>query len=160
MSTPTIPEYEESGIQYEDETDREFEREVKAIIESYTGWTLYKMPKRYVADFIAYNKDQVVALVEVRKRSNTMKYYKTFYMSLYKVIHILLHAAYLKVPAYLYIKWADFFGCIEVVRTDLIDIRQNNISKRQDGSDIEPTVHFPAEAFTVLDYKIQNAKAR
>lgn len=142
---------------YETPEDLEHEISIQAIIESHTGWHLYKMPIKYYADFIAWEKalpyKNPVAIIEAKQRKVALHDHKAYILSLHKTVNVLEYCEFLSVPFYLFIKWTDAFGYTEITKASMNNIMhlgQLTKSYRNDPSDIEPCVFIPIETFQLI----------
>jgi hypothetical protein len=140
---------------YETPEDLLKENDLRQKIESVSHWTLKKLPIKYGADFLAFDSDNPTAkpraVIETKIRPIERLFYKTYMISLHKVVTGLTYSNILRIPFFLFVQWNDCCGYIQITEDFIAnDVRMQKIDFRNDKSDIEPCVHVPTDKFKLL----------
>jgi hypothetical protein len=134
---------------YETQADRRNEQELADIISSTYNCDLHKMPIKLSLDFMAMRDGKAVAFFEMRNRSNEMKGYPTYMLSLYKCMMAKLLHQTTGLPAFLAVQWTDVAGIVKIP-PDNFTVEIGGTVRRNDPQDIEPMVYFNVSDFKII----------
>lgn len=145
--------------QYETEQDRENENKVAKWIEQNNPVDVDKLHKKHKIDFIAFHRDtkQPAFLMEIKFRNSTKAKHKFFIISVFKIEAGLRYAELLQVPLFIFVRWTDEAGIIEISRQmlDGVSCIQFNYSNRNDEMDFEPVFKIPVKWFRKVTKHMQ-----
>jgi hypothetical protein len=135
---------------YERNVDLWNEHAVAHAIAGWSGAEVKKTPRMYPLDFAIVRNGDVVALAECKVRTNPMQQYPTYMLSAHKAISARTFAAYLGVPAYLFVRWScGSIGYINL-STPHDRLAIGGRSDRNDEQDVEPVLHWQIKYFRKL----------
>ena len=138
---------------YEEAQDRRNELEVIRILEKkWPDYSFKKLPSKYYVDFAAIHKDGITAWVEIKCRNNNHNLYKTYMISMDKVIHGLSFAEKTNKDFTLFVRWKDVIGWVTIDSIDKYSIEIGGRKDRGDTQDVEPVIHIPIEDFKIITW--------
>ena len=152
---------------YETKGDLGFEREILKIVEKKWGCSSKKLQKKYQLDYLLLKNDPDpdfsenrndekigVAWLEIKNRSNPIKQYPTFMLSMAKIMTAQQLSEASGLPSFVVVRWADAIGYTRIDSDDEyeLDVAYIGIggrTDRNDAQDIEPLVYIRNSAFTL-----------
>jgi hypothetical protein len=140
--------------QYETEADRKKERVIASIMEKYWKCEAFKMPYFYKIDFCFMRDKKIVAIAELKNVSKTSTKYKTYMISVNKMMEGKHLAEFMGVPFFLIVSWLDGIGYVDVSKIVGEWFEKGGRADRVDDEDLEPVMLFPIKQnFTMLGQK-------
>lgn len=111
-----------------------------------------KLPKLHCMDFAFLRNGIVCSLAEIKCRTCRHDRYKTYMLSLSKLIHIRQYSSLANIVCLLIVRWTNRIGFIDIRTThDFIAI--GGRSDRADEHDIELVIHWSIDKFTFINNK-------
>lgn len=135
---------------YETSTDLGKEDAVAEMIGRLLGAEPQKLPSKYPFDRAFVQGKNVVALAEIKCRSNKRDEYPTFFMSLAKWMACIRIAEFSGVPALIVVRWSDGICAMKMPDYGL-PVTFAGRSDRKDLDDMELVVEVPVKDFTPID---------
>jgi hypothetical protein len=134
---------------YENAASLNNEREVVEYICSRFGLTSDKLPVSYRADYALSKMGKIHAFAEVKCRTNPKDRYPTYMLALGKYMALCEMAKYAQITSRLIVRWADCIGYVDLP-CEIDDVVIGGRTDRNDSADVEPVVHIPISAFTII----------
>jgi len=137
---------------YEDEDPqwRIAQNSFKDEIEQITGYRLEELPRKYGADYFAWKSSNIIAMYEVKCRDHTVNKYADLMISVHKIVMSLIFAKFLNLPLFLWIKWTDRIGYIEIRQDMPRSLGMGTNGQRSDPADREPMLYYEINKFHLL----------
>lgn len=134
---------------YETKSDRQNEFKVARYLANREGLLAVSMPLRYAVDYAVVNDSgDVHGWYEIKCRTNPMKAYDTYLLSIGKYHSMLALQHNSGFPVFLAVKWTDCLGVMGIPAKHTISM--GGRKDRGDWQDTEPCAMFPIEQFKVL----------
>ena len=161
---------------YETELDISLEDAVAEKLCLAWGVRSSKMKKFFPADVALVSNDasgsyssSIKAFVEIKVRSNKFLDYRTYMISLHKLIELSSLSAFTGIPCLLVVQWDGDLGYWKIPESLIEDevaldgfggvqIAIGGTKRRLDPQDEEPVAYIPIEKFTILDTKRKSAE--
>lgn len=137
---------------YENDETKAKEAQFANVLCAVWDAELYKMSYKNRIDYLMKCQGKAYAFIEVKCRTNPMKQYPTYMLSLDKWQAGLDLQRNTGKPFILAVQWTDkmaYLPCKEVI--DKVDIGIGGRKDRNDEQDIEPVVLIPIEHFRLLE---------
>lgn len=135
---------------YENAETLRLERATADYLEERLGGQLIKMPMKLSLDFLVMKDGAGVAFVEVRNRSNAMRQYPTYMLSLYKVLAASSLTQATGLPSFLAVQWTDACGIVKLPPMDGMAVGYGGHNSRNDPQDMEPMCYIEIDRFEVV----------
>jgi Holliday junction resolvase-like predicted endonuclease len=138
---------------YEQESDREAQAHVASILERRWNCKAAPLPRNYTVDCVLHRGESkaVIALVEIKCRTNSSQAYPTYILSASKLDRMKSLSATMSVPALLVVKWTDIIGFISIRRLPKsLKFYIGGRDDRKDTQDKEPVIHIPISIFNKI----------
>lgn len=138
---------------YETADHLQAEQQVAGLIEKAWDCQAHKLPKYYSADYALCRQSKIYALMEVKCRPNVGHAdYKTYILSVHKLIALDTLGAAMDVRPLLVVRWADKMGWFDLSRllANTSDFYMGGRYDRQDSEDVEPVVYIPISQFQMI----------
>jgi hypothetical protein len=150
-----VEAYQVSRPTYETSEHLDGERRAIEHVEAIWGVQCNKTPKYYKIDYTVVSpNNNVVGWAEVRGKNFVRGKYRTFYTSLEKAMTLVRFEALTAKPAVVIVAWLDGIYCyrftVNDTRTRQIKWDGRTVNSRGDDQDIEPVIHIPVDAFTLI----------
>lgn len=135
--------------QYETDPDRRRELEFSRTVEEKFKCSFRKMPMQYGMDFAMFHQKGLVGYGEVKVRTNPVRQYPTYMLSMKKVhcanaLHDLSG-----VPCFLFVRWTDRWGSVELNKiAGSVEVANGGRTDRGDPQDVEPVAYIPLSLFS------------
>ena len=134
------------------ETSEDREREQAIVLAVCAAWRCEAQaaPRFYQHDYFLTRGEDMVAVVEVKARTNPHDQYRTYMLSAHKYLHGVAWEGSLQVPFLLVVGFTDgvWFCRPRKCRTF---VRFGGRRDRGDAQDMEAVVHVPMEEFKRLN---------
>jgi len=135
---------------YETQSDLGREDTVAEMVGRLFGANPQKLPPKYPFDRAFVQGKNVVALAEIKCRSNKKEEYPTFIMSLAKWMSCIRISEFAGVPGLLVVRWSD--GVFVMKMPDYgLAVTFAGRADRNDLDDMELVVEVPVKDFTPID---------
>jgi len=105
------------------------------------------MPISYRIDYAVFEKNALVAWLEIKCRNNSMQAYPTYMISADKIMSGLDLAKHTNSPFLLVVKWSDCMGYTKINKLTEYQIEFKGRADRNDPNDMEPVALIPIENF-------------
>jgi|TARA_R110000796_G_scaffold26400_3_gene73488 hypothetical protein len=113
------------------------------------------MPITYKLDYAMYRNDNLVGFSEVKCRTNSVQDYKTYIISLSKVMSARRLSSVTSTKSLLIVSWSDAIGWIDFFSD--FKVKQGGRSDRNDWQDQEPVCHFDIKDFKIIFNSVVSA---
>lgn len=134
---------------YETKADRSRERQVAERLGRLARMQAHPMPLRYKVDWALIDRhDRVRMWLEIKCRTNAMRRYPTYMLSIGKYLDMVHLQQSSNLPVRLAVQWTDHLGVLEVPAPH--EIRIGGRSDRNDWQDQEPVALFDVSFFNVI----------
>jgi hypothetical protein len=134
---------------YETQFDLDNEGNAKSRIEAAFKCVLHKLPISYYADWVATRNNEIVAVLEYKKRTCEKDKFPTTFIFVDKWMNGQRLSDTMSVPFFLLIEWTDGLYWHQVGKTP-VTFKVSGRTDRGDPQDIQPSVHIPVTAFTKI----------
>jgi hypothetical protein len=135
---------------YETQFDLDNEGSAKSRIEKAFKCVLHKLPISYSADWVATRNNEIVAVLEYKKRTCEKDKFPTTFIFVDKWMNGQRLSDTMSVPFFLLIEWTDGLYWHQVGSTP-VTFKVSGRTDRGDPQDIQPAVHIPVTAFTKVN---------
>ena len=140
---------------YETKEDRTREQQVFDAIADKFSCQCIVTPKLSVADRLLCNrKGELVAIAELKIRTNPYKKYPTYMLSAHKHEALTRMGEALKVPALLVVKFSDSLKVTTLKDTYLKEV--GGRYDRGDSKDVEQCIYIPIGEFKTIEVKVNH----
>lgn len=140
---------------YESPKDLTHEKKILGYISRKWGISYCKMPITYKLDYAMYRNDNLVGFSEVKCRTNSVQDYKTYIISLSKVMSARRLSSVTSTKSLLIVSWSDAIGWIDFFSD--FKVKQGGRSDRNDWQDQEPVCHFDIKDFKIISDSVSSA---
>lgn len=131
---------------YENARTLQTEKDAAATICERYQCTARKMPRSYRIDWMMLRDRRVVAIAELKVRSNARAAYPEYMIGASKILHGLQLAEQMRVPFLIFVQWNDGLFYHRVGSCE-IAYGIGGRMDRGDAEDIEPVALIPVENF-------------
>ena len=131
------------------QTEQDLKRELKMIKFLSKKWSFdyEKMGDFSVFDFVCNRDGKPVAYIEVKTKTEPYVAYDTYICTKSDIDYGLNLTKETGLPAFLVVKWPDYFGCLSIVRNDY-KFRKSGQKNRNDPRDYDTLCYLiPREEF-------------
>lgn len=138
---------------YVSSEDNEKAVEVMQQVKPHILWSIKKTQSELsIYDFKLVDRHarRIVALVEVKNRTNLQRKYPTYMISKLKVDSCVEEASKMGAFFLLVVKWSDDIGWINIDRPDYYPAKVGGRFDRNDNGDVESVYHIPVKEFKPL----------
>lgn len=135
---------------YENESNRQDERDAAKKIEAWASCKLTKLPYKDNIDWKATRDGKTVAFIEFKKRTNRRDQYSTYMIAHKKWLNGLKMASQYGVPFLLCIQWTDGLHYLVCQDDTPIIIASGGRTDRNDKKDIEQMVYIDTSLFKMI----------
>ena len=136
---------------YESENDMTAEEETALKCAELFKAECKKLPKLHPLDFAFLRDGHICSFAEIKCRTCRHDEYKTYMLSLDKMIKARMVTAFSGVPCLLIVRWSNRIGFIDM-KTEYNSIAMGGRSDRNDTQDIEPVIHWNVDKFTFINH--------
>ena len=134
---------------YETPHDLANEASVADVLSSAWNCEMIKLQVRDAFDYAATRGRNITAFVEIKARTNPMRRYPTYMISMTKVMSANTIFMSTGTPSFLVVRWTDCMGWVQL-NQNKFPLEIGGRKDRRDAQDIEPVCHININLFRTL----------